>query len=43
VDLDAFAMFPRSFVIDRQGRIAYASAQMDTGGLIDAIEAVLAE
>ena len=42
-DLDAFSMFPRSFVIDREGRIAYASAQVNTAGLIEALEAALAE
>jgi len=42
-ELDAFAMFPRSFVIDRDGRVAYASAQVDTEGLIAALEAALSD
>jgi peroxiredoxin len=40
-DLDAFSMFPRNFVIDREGNIAHASAQVDTPALVAAIEAAL--
>ena len=43
LDLDAFSLFPRNFVIDRDGRIAFASAQVDTEGLISAAETALAE
>ena len=42
-DLDAFAMYPRNFVIDRQGKLAYASSRVDTEGLIAAIEGALAK
>ena len=43
LDLDAFSMFPRNFVMDRKGRIVHASAQVDTEGLVQAAEAALAE
>ena len=42
-DLDAFAMFPRNFVMDREGRIAYASAQVTTEGLVEAAQRALAD
>jgi len=41
-DLDAFSMFPRNFVVDREGNIAYASAQVEPSALVAAIAAALA-
>lgn len=34
---DAFALYPRHFVIDREGNLAYASAQVAPSDLLQAI------
>lgn len=39
---EGFAMNPRHYVIGRDGRLAYVSAQVAPGNLTEAIEAALA-
>lgn len=42
VDDDAFALYPRHFVIDRDGRFAYIATQYQPDALLAAIDSALA-